>query len=159
VSDLGFLERADLGDLGRDDEGNTVLHLLVPFLPGDHLRAILHHWRQINAANHAGQSALHLAVRHSRLNVVLALLEHGADPNSRNAAGSTSLHCAICHVTGGNRFLADMVAALTAAGADGSLRDRSGNTPGFYAARLGHSAEFVRIFDARPVPWQERFYF
>jgi hypothetical protein len=159
VSDLGFLERADLGDLGRDDEGNTVLHRLVPFLPGDHLRAILAYWREVNAANHAGQSALHLAIRHDRLNIVVALLEHGADPNLRNAAGSTSLHCAVCHVTSGTQCLADMVAVLTADGADGSLRDRSGHTAGYYAARQGFSPEFIRLFSARPVLWQERLYF
>lgn len=82
-----------------------------------------------------GVTPLHHAVRFRSPEAVKALLEHGANVNQacrRN--GSTPLHRAVTQTgapgtAGKNQAAREIVAALLAAGADPSLRNRLGKRP------------------------------
>ena len=93
----------------------------------------------IHAADKNGVTALHHAVRFRNPIAVKTLIEYGADVNRAcRKSGSTPLHRAVTNTgapkTAGKRAEAQqIVALLLAAGADPSLRNKSGKTPGDYA--------------------------
>lgn len=103
------------------------------------LVALLRAGADIHAADNNGVTALHHAVRFRNPLAVKTLIEHGADVNRAcRKTGSTPLHRAVMSTgapgTAGKRAEArQIVTLLLAAGADPSIRNKSGKTPGDYA--------------------------
>ena len=93
----------------------------------------------IDATDKNGVTALHHAVRFRNPIAVKTLIEHGADVNQAcRRSGSTPLHRAVMSTgapgtAGKQAEVREIVALLLAAGADPSIRNRRGQTPGDYA--------------------------
>lgn len=85
------------------------------------------------------------AANNNSNDVALDLLRRGAPVNGRNRRGRAPLHGASFY---GNRAL---VKALLDAGADGSAKDRQGNTP-MSQAKGNDAKEIVAILQAHGVP-------
>jgi ankyrin repeat protein len=102
--------------------------------------ALLASGADVHATDRNGVTALHHAVRFRNPMAVRVLIEHGADVNRAcRKSGSTPLHRAVIPTgapgTAGKQAEArEIVALLLAAGADPSLRNKHGKTPGDYAA-------------------------
>jgi tankyrase len=110
----------------------------------------------IHAADKNGVTALHHAVRFRSAAAVKTLIEHGADVNRAcRRSGSTPLHRAVTSTgapsTAGKQAEArDIIELLLAAGADPSIRNKAGKTPGDYA-----TDEAIRaLLAVRPEPRQ-----
>jgi len=86
----------------------------------------------VDAQNLAGNTALGSAAGSGRLEVVKLLLASGAKVNGPGSEGDTPLMDAVNGPTGGDA--PGVVAALIAAGADPSAKDRVGRTPGTRAS-------------------------
>jgi uncharacterized protein len=92
----------------------------------------------IHATDKNGVTALHHAVRFRSPTAVAALIENGANVNQacrRN--GSTPLHRAVTQTgapgtAGKQSAAAEIIRILLAAGADASIRNKSGKTPTDY---------------------------
>lgn len=103
------------------------------------LAALLEAGADIHATDKNGVTALHHAVRFRNPIAVKTLIEHGANVNQAcRKSGSTPLHRAVMSTgapgTAGKQAEArEIVALLLAAGADPSVRNRLGKTPGDYA--------------------------
>jgi tankyrase len=103
------------------------------------LVALLESGADVHAADKNGVTALHHAVRFRSPIAVKTLIEHGANVNQVcRKSGSTPLHRAVTSTgapgTAGKRAEArEIVALLLAAGADPSIRNKGGRTPGDYA--------------------------
>ena len=103
------------------------------------LIALLKSGADIHATDKNGVTALHHAVRFRSPMAVQTLIEHGANVNQAcRRSGSTPLHRAVTSTgapgTAGKRAEArEIVALLLAAGADPSIRNKTGKTPGDYA--------------------------
>ena len=93
----------------------------------------------VHAADTNGVSALHHAVRFRNPIAVKSLIEHGANVNQAcRRSGSTPLHRAVTATgapgTAGKMVEArEIVVLLLAAGADPSIRNKSGKLPSDYA--------------------------
>jgi ankyrin repeat protein len=102
------------------------------------LLALLAAGADVQAADKNGVTALHHAVRFRSAAAVRTLLEHGADLNQAcRKSGSTPLHRAVLSTgapgTAGKQAAArEIVQLLLAAGADPSLCNKQGKTPGDY---------------------------
>jgi len=92
----------------------------------------------IHATDKNGVTALHHAVRFRNPIAVKTLIENGADVNQAcRKSGSTSLHWAVTSTgapsTAGKQDEArEIIELLLAAGADPSIRNKKGKTPGDY---------------------------
>ena len=92
----------------------------------------------VHAADKNGVTALHHAVRFRNPVAVATLIEHGADVNQAcRKSGSTPLHRAVTSTgapsTAGKQAEARaIIELLLEAGADPSIRNKSGKTPGDY---------------------------
>ncbi len=93
-----------------------------------------------------GHSTLHLAVLMQRPGWVRTLLDAGVPVNVQNAEGLTPLHCA---ATVGS---VECFAALAAAGADATLRDKEGKTAIERAYDPRKRVEMERILGGRSTP-------
>lgn len=93
----------------------------------------------VHAADKNGVTALHHAVRFRNPAAVKTLIDYGADVNRAcRRSGSTPLHRAVTTTgapsTAGKQAEArEIIELLLAAGADPSIRNKSGKTPGDYA--------------------------
>jgi ankyrin repeat protein len=93
----------------------------------------------IDATDKNGVTALHHAVRFRNPIAVKTLIEHGANVNQVcRRSGSTPLHRAVVSTgapgtAGKQAEVREIVALLLVAGADPSIRNRRGQTPGDYA--------------------------
>lgn len=114
------------------------------------LVALLKAGADVHAADKNGVTALHHAVRFRNPIAVKTLIDHGAKVNQTcRKSGSTPLHRAVTSTgapgTAGKQAEArEIVALLLAAGADPSIRNKSGKTPGDYA-----TDEAIRVLLAR----------
>jgi tankyrase len=103
------------------------------------LIALLLSGADVHAADKNGVTALHHAVRFRSPAAVKTLIEYGADVNRAcRRSGSTPLHravtCSGAPSTAGMQTEArEIIELLLAAGADASLRNKSGKTPADYA--------------------------
>jgi tankyrase len=103
------------------------------------LIALLKSGADIHATDKNGVTALHHAVRFRSPMAVRTLIEHGANVNQVcRKSGSTPLHRAVTSTgapgTAGKQAEArQIIELLLAAGADPSIRNKSGKTPGDYA--------------------------
>jgi ankyrin repeat protein len=103
------------------------------------LIALLEAGADVHASDKNGVTALHHAVRFRNPIAVKTPIEHGANVNQACLkSGSTPLHRAVLSTgapgTAGKQAEAcEIVALLLAAGADPSVRNRLGKTPGDYA--------------------------
>ena len=118
------------------------------------LVAVLDAGADVHAADKNGVTALHHAVRFRSPVAVGTLIEYGADVNRAcRKSGSTPLHRAVTPTgapgTAGRRAEARrIVALLLAAGADPSVRNKRGKTPGEYAT----DAEIRALLAGNPNP-------
>lgn len=110
-----------------------------PAVQAAEIAALLRDGADIGAADKNGVTALHHAVRFRSPGAVRALIAGGADVNRAcTRSGSTALHRAVTSTgapgTAGKQAEArEIVELLLAAGADPSIRNRNGKTPGDYA--------------------------
>src|SRR4051794_11926312 len=101
--------------------------------------ALLEAGADVHASDKNGVTALHHAVRFRNPIAVEMLIEHEADVNQPcRRSGSTPLHRAVMSTgapgtAGKQAEQREIVALLLAAGADPSVRNRRGQTPGDYA--------------------------
>lgn len=68
-----------------------------------------------------GNAAIHIASQNGHLALVKLLIKNKADVNKQNGGGQTALHMAYSY------DLADVIVALKAAGADGSIMNEEGH--------------------------------
>lgn len=110
--------------------------------PNDQRRrliALLEAGADVHASDKNGVTALHHAVRFRNTVAVQTLIENGANVNQVcRRSGSTPLHRAVTSTgapsTAGKQAEArQIVELLLAAGADPSIRNKQGKTPGDYA--------------------------
>eukprot|EP00808_Paulinella_micropora_P008606 g12733.t1 len=96
-------------------------------------------WQLLNAAKlgHTGIAQLN-AAKLGHTGIAQELLKHNAEVNGQGLDGMTSLHVAAL-----NKH-SDMVIMLLEAGADGSLKSESGQTP-YDAAKLGGDETCMRL--------------
>jgi uncharacterized protein len=123
--------------------------------PADQRRrliALIEAGADIHASDKNGVTALHHAVRFRNPIAAKTLIEHGADVNQTcRRSGSTPLHRAVMSTgapgtAGKQAEQREIVALLLAAGADPSIRNRRGQTPGDYAT----DEEIRRLLVAGP---------
>jgi ankyrin repeat protein len=131
---------------GRDETGNSVLHVAVSDSLGHIVRMLLKHGADPNVKNNRGDSPLHLACsrtwENGRKTIIKHLLLHGAHVNAESNAnlafgvahGRTPLHVAIDWVR------IDVVELLLAHGADMSIQEGSGYNSLHWAVQC-HAAE------------------
>ena len=92
----------------------------------------------IRATDKNGVTALHHAVRFRSPSAVKTLIEHGANVNQTcRRTGSTPLHRAVTQTgapgtAGKGEAAKEIIRILLAAGADPSIRNKSGKTPADY---------------------------
>jgi tankyrase len=93
----------------------------------------------VNATDKNGVTALHHAVRFRSPAAVRTLIEYGADVNRAcRRSGSTPLHRAVTSTgapssAGKQPEAREIIELLLAAGADPSIRNKNGKSPGDYA--------------------------
>ena len=123
--------------------------------PADQRRRLIAYFEagaDIQTSDKNGVTALHHAVRFRNPIAVKTLIEHGADVNQTcRRSGSTPLHRAVICMgapgtAGKPAEQREIVALLLAAGADPSIRNRRGHTPGDYAT----DEEIQRLLVAGP---------
>ena len=105
----------------------------------DWLKTLLKSGADIHATDKNGVTALHHAVRFRSPIAVKTLIERGAKVNQAcRRSGSTPLHRAVTstgapHTAGKQAEAREIVSLLLAAGANPSIRNKRGKTPGDYA--------------------------
>ena len=80
-----------------------------------------------NLRNEHGDTALHSACGAKQLDILILLLARGSNPNAKGCYGRTPLHYAVWE---GNARSVPLVRALIESGADPSISENNGLTPG-----------------------------
>jgi cytohesin len=164
-------EGADVNS--TNDEGNTILHLVVKSRKMDLATLLIDNGADPNVRNKEGNSPLHIAVNNNRVEMVKMLIEKGADVNLEGKHKSlptqecTPLHIAVIESSMTKLALARLIsqddtnpgiprrkersadsdriiAILLEAGANPNVKDGDGSTPLMLASKL-QNAEGVRI--------------
>ena len=90
-----FLEEHNVDSFLRDQEGNTIVHLLVMDDTAKLLSKPLRDGVDVRAKNDHGQEALHFAAKSKYSYHIKKLVEQGADVNTQCQAKWTALHYAV----------------------------------------------------------------
>ena len=159
-----FLLEAQPGDLPRNRQGATPLHLAAQRYPANTLIELLNCFViqqrcDVNSQDGQGETILHQAANKISLKSVNAILKLGAAPNQTNAQGQTAMHLfvqAAYAVAGpsscrGDNRMKRMLEMLLDAGVDPHIQDNSQSTGGYtameYAAMNGNDALFFHLYD------------
>jgi len=128
------------GDLlGKDFQGNTVLHWAVDQDFPEITRYLIDEaGAPLESVNNAQQTPLHLAAQQGKLEQLRLLISRGADVGATDRERMTPLHFAVQeeHV--------EVLRELLGSGADADLRDRNGNAP-LHLAINHERPQFLRI--------------
>ncbi|MHC9538438.1 MAG: ankyrin repeat domain-containing protein [Vulcanimicrobiota bacterium] len=117
----------------KDTFGQTPLHIAAYVGNATLVELLLKKDAHTGSVDKNGRNPLHLAAWGNHLKVVEMLLAAGASADHRDSAGFTPLHLAVTK----REDTSNAVRALISHGADVNARERSGETPLFYARNIG----------------------
>jgi len=116
----------------KDTFGQTPLHIAAYVGNAPLVELLLKKGAHTGSADKNGRNPLHLAAWGNHLKVVEMLLAAGASADHRDSAAFTPLHLAVTK----REDTSNTLRALISHGADVNARERSGETPLFYARNI-----------------------
>ena len=108
---------------GKDNDGNTPLHLAALNCNLDRVKSLLNKGAEVRAKNLVGQTPLHHATHGGNLEIVQLLVFQGADVNAKDAHGDTPL------IVAAWKDLSEIADFLISKGANINAKSDNGSTP------------------------------